>query len=85
MNLVLKSNGITIADGVPEFYISNKDFEELLKNANKAKEFYSVFNRDVCVGNLGELQNEVYTDKEYKVCKFTGSFEKEGLKYYEAF
>lgn len=83
ISLVLMENGSAIAEGVPEFFVRDEDFNKLLHETGEAKRVFKFFGRRVCIGRLGCLEDGVYREASYSTEDFGNSAEKSGVSFYE--
>ena len=83
ISLVLMENGSAIAEGVPEFFVSDEDFNKLLHEKEEAKRVFKFFGHRVCIGRLGCLENGVYREASYNTNDFGSGIEKSGVSFYE--
>lgn len=83
LSLVITENPPALIDGVPDYFVSDEDFNLLLTDERKAKELYSYLGRDICIGRLGLLEDDVYNEKDYKVNEFNLDSSGKGMSFYE--
>lgn len=88
-NILLKNNNIVIVNGKPTIYVTNKVFSEILRKPELAREIYAELLKmgftDVPIfGQLGELRDGVYCDKDFISTTVVDKRKKE-LGFYESF
>lgn len=67
IDLVISKGSCGFADGVPDYYASDKDFMALLSSPDLCMQIYTQFGKAVGVGRLGrEDRHGVYTEDSVK-------------------
>lgn len=67
IDLVINKGSCGFADGVPDYYASDKDFMVLLSNPELCRQVYMQFGKAVGVGRLGkEDKRGVYIEDSVK-------------------
>lgn len=83
VSLAITENPPALVYGIPDYYVSDEDFKEILKDAKKARALYEYFGKSVCIGRLGKLQNDVYEETEIPLVEFHTEDLRKGLSFYE--
>lgn len=81
-NLVITESGAYTVDGTPEFYIKDDDITKILNDKELSRALRKFFGRDVCIGRLGTLTNEVYNERHFSMQPI--GHNSRDLCYYEA-
>lgn len=62
--MIVTENNVMVETGTPLMFVTDDMFDKLLKNPNKAISLRNTYGRNLCLGRLGELDNEgVYAEK----------------------
>lgn len=87
MMILVNPKGLVIQNtGIPDIYVSDKDFFDLIGKPEKAQKLRSVLKagRNLLIGKLGENMGDFYVDLEnYVVTKITIADNVKELNYYE--
>ncbi len=69
LSILLQGDFLIFAPGNPDVFVSNKDFNRILRNPSLAKEIKKGLgvDKDIIIGRLGILDNGVYRDNNVSV------------------
>lgn len=85
MDICIVSNGSCSAgEGLPDYFVSDDDFEKILSDSGIAAEIYRFVGRNVCIARLGKKGNDgIYRDYKPSCSGLDTEKSKEGVNYYE--
>lgn len=84
LSILLQGDFLIFAPGNPDVFVSNKDFNRILRNPSLGKEIKKGLgiDKDIIIGRLGILDNGVYRDNNVSVNDVVN--ERKELHFYES-
>ena len=83
-NLIIKKDTCKVAVGEPTYFVSEKDFENLISNKELAHKIWESFGHDICIGCIGKDDGTgVYEESKFNPSDINQQVSVEGACFYE--